>query len=86
MLRYTFNLALRVCALEAPAWHVAHSATMCRPPSWHGCLAQDDAAAAHWFPVEEPPSLAFDHKLIIREAFETLTQRAEVKDNGETCW
>jgi hypothetical protein len=47
------------------------------------CVLQDDAAAAKWFPVETPPSLAFDHKLIIRETFETLTQRAEVKDNGK---
>jgi hypothetical protein len=47
------------------------------------CVLQDDAAAAKWFPVETPPSLAFDHKLIIREAFETLRQRSEVKDNGK---
>jgi hypothetical protein len=48
------------------------------------CISlQDDAAAAQWFPVEQPPSLAFDHKLIIREAFETLTHKPEVHSNGE---
>lgn len=49
-------------------------------------LLQDDAAAAHWFPVESPPPLAFDHKLIIREAFETLTSRPEVAGNGAAPW
>jgi hypothetical protein len=50
---------------------------------WLVVLLQDDAAAAQWFPVEQAPSLAFDHKLIIREAFETLTHRPEVHNNGE---
>jgi hypothetical protein len=52
-----------------------------------GVVLQDDAAAAQWFPVDQPPSLAFDHKLILREAFETLTQRPDVNSNCEdSAW
>lgn len=38
--------------------------------------AQDDAAAASWFDVTDLPPLAFDHKLIIREALEQLAAGA----------
>lgn len=59
---------------------VAYAAVV--PSTELGVKAADDAAAAHWFPVESPPSLAFDHKLIIREAFDTLSSRPEVAGNG----
>jgi hypothetical protein len=45
------------------------------------CL-QDDAAAAKWYPVNSLPSLAFDHKQIIREAFQKLLGRPEVQQAG----
>ena len=44
---------------------------------------QDDAADAQWHSVAEVPQpLAFDHKLIIRTAFEHLLQRPEVTSSG----
>jgi hypothetical protein len=45
-------------------------------------LLQDDAAAASWYPVNSLPSLAFDHNQIIREAFQKLLERPEVKQAG----
>lgn len=45
-------------------------------------LPQDDAAAASWYPVNALPSLAFDHKQIIREAFQKLLERPEVQQAG----
>ena len=45
---------------------------------------QDDAAEVEWFDVSQPPSkLAFDHKLIIRTAFEHLLKQHTGK--GENC-
>lgn len=38
---------------------------------------QDDAREASWFNVGELPSLAFDHKLVVRETFKTLAGRPE---------
>ncbi len=35
-------------------------------------MAGDDAAKAQWFPVNELPELAFDHKEIIEKGLETL--------------
>lgn len=45
---------------------------------------QDDAADAKWFPVGQLPSLAFDHKLVVRTAFEKLAERGEVASEGAT--
>jgi hypothetical protein len=44
--------------------------------------SQDDAADATWYDVGALPSLAFDHKLIMREAFEQLAGRPEVQAAG----
>ena len=44
---------------------------------------QDDAAEAEWFDVTEPPShLAFDHKMILRKAFEHLLKFDETRNTG----
>ena len=43
---------------------------------------QDDATEAEWYDVTKLPSLAFDHKLIIRTAFEHLLQHSESKSTG----
>ena len=44
---------------------------------------QDDAAEAEWFSVSKPPQpLAFDHKLILRRAFQHLAQQKEAKEAG----
>lgn len=60
---------------------VAYAAVV--PSTELGVKAADDAAAAQWFPVDSPPAeLAFDHKVIIREAFTTLAHRPEVSGHG----
>ena len=44
---------------------------------------QDDAAEAEWFSVSKPPQpLAFDHKLILRKAFQHLAQQKEAREAG----
>lgn len=53
---------------------VAYAAVV--PDTQLGVQAADDAAAASWFDVGQLPALAFDHKLIIREAFEKLAAQA----------
>ena len=46
---------------------------------------QDDAAEAEWFSVTKLPSyLAFDHKLIVRKAFEHLLKAEETSKTGKT--
>ena len=45
---------------------------------------QDDAADAQWFSVVDLPVMAFDHKLVVRTAFESLLQRPEARNNGKT--
>lgn len=42
----------------------------------------DDAAAAHWFPVDNIPALAFDHDRILRVAVQTLKERIHFKPIG----
>ena len=45
---------------------------------------QDDAAEAEWFDVSKPPTkLAFDHKVIVRTAFEHLLKQHT--GEGEDC-
>eukprot|EP00882_Tetradesmus_deserticola_P010142 GHRQ01010717.1.p1 GENE.GHRQ01010717.1~~GHRQ01010717.1.p1 ORF type:complete len:205 (+),score=63.24 GHRQ01010717.1:219-833(+) len=56
---------------------VAYAAVV--PSTELGVKAADDAAAASWYPVKSLPSLAFDHKQIIREAFQKLLERPEVQ-------
>ncbi len=41
-------------------------------PSKFKLNAQTDAKDAQWFPIEEVPKLAFDHKLILKKAKERL--------------
>ena len=50
---------------------------------------QDDAAEAEWFDVSKPPSrLAFDHKVIVRTAFEHLLKQhtGEGENSGASCF
>lgn len=35
----------------------------------------DDAADAHWFPIDSVPKLAFDHDMILRVALKTLKEK-----------
>lgn len=35
----------------------------------------DDAAEAHWFPIDNIPALAFDHDMILRSALKTLKEK-----------
>lgn len=44
---------------------------------------QDDATEAEWYDVTQLPALAFDHKLIIRTAFQHLLQHSETNSAGE---
>lgn len=43
-----------------------------------GVKAADDAAEARWFPIGQLPALAFDHKEVVRTAFEKLAECKEV--------
>jgi len=40
-------------------------------------VAADDAAAADWFPLDQPPELAFDHAMILERARTRLSDRVE---------
>lgn len=42
----------------------------------------DDAAKARWFPIDEVPSLAFDHDRILRDAMLKLRERIHFKPVG----
>ena len=42
----------------------------------------DDAARAHWFPLDGVPKLAFDHDLILRVAFDRLRHDIHFKPIG----
>lgn len=42
----------------------------------------DDAADAHWFPIDNIPSLAFDHDRILRVALQTLKEKIHFKPVG----
>lgn len=59
---------------------VAYAAIV--PGTELGVKAADDAAEAKWFSVTSLPHLAFDHKQIIREAFQKLSLRPEVHETG----
>ncbi len=48
-------------------------------------LVQDDATEAEWYDVTKLPPMAFDHKLIVRTAFEHLLQQSETKSVGARC-
>lgn len=72
--------SLLLCSHLLPSFPPSLPHSLVFPPS---LLPQDDAAAAQWYSVEEPPSLAFDHKVVIREAFDKIAALDTVKDNGE---
>lgn len=42
----------------------------------------DDAANARWFPIDEIPSLAFDHDKILRDAMKKLRERIHFEPIG----
>ena len=42
----------------------------------------DDAASAHWFPLDEIPSLAFDHDYILRMATQRLREQIHFQPIG----
>ena len=44
--------------------------------------AGDDAAAARWFPIDEIPSLAFDHDYILRIALQRLREQLHFQPIG----
>jgi 8-oxo-dGTP diphosphatase len=44
--------------------------------------AGDDAAAASWFPIDEIPSLAFDHDFILRMATQRLREQIHFQPIG----
>lgn len=42
----------------------------------HAPRANDDAAEVKWFPIDQPPSLAFDHKQMLSSAIDKLREHA----------
>lgn len=42
----------------------------------------DDAHEAKWFPINDIPSLAFDHEIILRKALKSLKERIHFKPVG----
>ena len=55
-------------------WCVSVAYAALVPSSELGVQAADDAAAAEWYPVDQLPQLAFDHKLIVRTALRLLAR------------
>jgi 8-oxo-dGTP diphosphatase len=51
-------------------------------PSEHRVRADTDARAARWFPVDEPPSLAFDHDEMLAVALTRLRQKVRQQPVG----
>eukprot|EP00879_Flechtneria_rotunda_P021228 GHRR01022363.1.p2 GENE.GHRR01022363.1~~GHRR01022363.1.p2 ORF type:complete len:126 (+),score=35.03 GHRR01022363.1:399-776(+) len=56
---------------------VAYAAVV--PSTELGVKAADDASDANWLPVTSLPTLAFDHKQIIREAFQKLMGQKDLQ-------
>lgn len=65
------------CKIRLPTEHTTFTDL-----SLYACK-QDDATEADWYDVTALPALAFDHKLIIRTAFEHLLQHSQTKTTGE---
>lgn len=42
----------------------------------------DDASDARWFPLRSLPAMAFDHKVIVRDALRKLARDEEEKEDG----
>lgn len=51
-------------------------------PNAEAVKGGDDAAEAQWFSVTEVPTMAFDHKLIVRTAFEKLLEQKDGQGKG----
>lgn len=54
---------------------VAYAAVV--PSTELGVKAADDAANAEWFDITKLPSLAFDHKLVVRECFQHISRHKD---------
>lgn len=75
----------------SPAWQHERGACsypICKQllesaPAPEVLLVQDDAAEAQWFSVTEVPTMAFDHKLIVRTAFEKLLEQKDGQGKGK---
>lgn len=62
-----------------PRGHTVSVAYCCvAPPSKQAIEAADDAADARWFPLSDPPSLAFDHDHILEKALQFLKRHPEI--------
>ncbi|CAL8464179.1 g3714 [Coccomyxa elongata] len=60
-------------------WCVSVAYAALVPSTSMGVKAADDASEAEWFDVRDlPQPLAFDHKLIVRTAFQHLMQQPSV--------
>lgn len=60
-------------------WCVSVAYAALVPSTELGVKAADDATEAEWYDVTKLPPLAFDHKLIVRTAFQHLLQQSETK-------
>ncbi|KAA6422057.1 MAG: nudix hydrolase [Trebouxia sp. A1-2] len=78
------GLPLQVGAFGDPGrdprgWCVSVAYAALVPSTEMGVKAADDATEAEWYDVTKLPPLAFDHKLIVRTAFQHLLQQSETK-------
>lgn len=82
--RHTAKTATELTTIVSQTPVIVSEFAALKPPrSFASNSLQDDATEAEWYDVTQLPALAFDHKLIIRTAFEHLLQHSETKSAGE---
>lgn len=63
-------------------WTVTAAYAALVPTTDLGVKAADDAKEAQWFPVGDLPDLAFDHKMVVREAMRAVAAKPQAAAVG----